>query len=347
MALQEPAQVDSHGSRRSTTPPPPRQADSGNDTGPGSGPSRSPRHRASGVPERPSPLVGTRPDRQGMGQAEAFSRADIDVRRRAEVEVPAIERFAAGDPQIVATVAGRRLDAARRLARGSRRDRLHALRDLRQWGVLHTTIKAADDRHRARAARQAAAFSLGDQQRAIVRDVVPRWDWRHGNRLAPGLRGLVETNRNGAIHVWTMFALRPLNGDGGRFLDRLPPDGAVRVFDVSKGSLMEAMLLREGVPSFPVRLARPSGRQARLRLLMDLDVSLRVASRHWPAHDCPWCRGPQAPRSRMASCSPRSAHLHGYLAFPMFPASRTRSLLGGELDETRLPARPWKCKTID
>jgi hypothetical protein len=128
--------------------------------------------------------------------------------------------------------------------RGRNTERRDALGRLRCWGVLSTTIKDADAKHRAREARMAPC--LRDVQEAIIRDVVPLWQWPARARVAPGLRALVETNRNGAVHIWTLVADEALVGAGGRFLDSLPSDARVRVFGVSRGSLMEAMLRRRG-----------------------------------------------------------------------------------------------------
>lgn len=182
----------------------------------------------------------------GTDSARAFSYADIEVRRRAALEVPLLERFAAADPAIVEQVARRELARVRAQLRCTARERRSALSDLRRWGVLTGTIKAAEARHRQRAQWQAETFDMTAEQRRIIRDVVPRWGWPHDQRVAPGLHGLVETNRNGAVHVWTLVADRPLKGAGGRFLDNLPRDRRVRVFGVERGSLSEAMLLRRG-----------------------------------------------------------------------------------------------------
>ena len=182
----------------------------------------------------------------GVGSARAFSYADIEVRRRAALEVPPLKRFAAADPTIVESIARRQLAQVRAHLRGTARDRHAALGDLRRWGVLSGTIKAAEARHRQRAQWQAEAFDMAAAQRRIIRDEVPNWGWPHDQRVAPGLHGLVEINRTGAIHVWTLVADRPLRGAGGRYLDNLPRDRRVRVFGVERGSLSEAMLLRRG-----------------------------------------------------------------------------------------------------
>ncbi len=182
----------------------------------------------------------------GTDSARAFSYADLEVRRRAALEVPPLERFAAADPAIVEQVARRELARVRAQLRGTARERRSALGDLRRWGVLTGTIKAAEARHRERVQRKAESLDMEAEQRWIIRDVVPRWGWPHDQRVAPGLHGLVETNRNGAIHIWTLVADRPLRGAGGRFLDSLPRDRRVRVFGVERGSLSEAMLLRRG-----------------------------------------------------------------------------------------------------
>ncbi len=182
----------------------------------------------------------------GTDYHRAFSFADREVRRRAELAVSPLERFAAADPAIVEQVARREFERVRTELRGTARDRHSALGDLRRWGLLTGTIKAAEARHRQRAQAKAAAYDMAAEQRRIIREVVPHWDWPHDQRVAPGLRGLVETNRTGAIHVWTLVADRPLRGAGGRFLDSLPRDRRVRVFGVERGSPSEDMLLRRG-----------------------------------------------------------------------------------------------------
>jgi hypothetical protein len=182
----------------------------------------------------------------GVDWARAFSYADIEVRRRAAREVPLLERFAAADPAIVESIARRQLAQVRAQLRSTARERHAALSDLRRWGVLRGTIKAAEGRHRQRAQWKAEAFDMAAAQRRIIREEVPGWGWPHDQRVAPGLHGLVETNRSGAIHVWTLVADLPLRGAGGRFLDSLPTDRRIRVFGVERGSLSEAMLLRRG-----------------------------------------------------------------------------------------------------
>ncbi len=182
----------------------------------------------------------------GTDSARAFSSADREARRLVSVEVPPLERFAAADPAIVEQIARRELARVRADLRGAGQARRSALSDLRRRGMLTGTIKAAETRHRQRAQAKAAAFDMAEEQRRIIRDVVPRWGWPHDQRVAPGLRGLVETNRTGAIHIWTLVADRPLRGAGGRFLDSLPRDRRIRVFGVGRDSLSEAMLLRRG-----------------------------------------------------------------------------------------------------
>lgn len=181
----------------------------------------------------------------GMDHARAFSRADFDVRRGADAAIPALERFATGDGDLVAVFARIELDEVRRLARGGVADRRLALSRLRSWGVLRTTIKRADELHRERARRQADG-AVEAEQRRIIRDEVPAWQWPRADRIAPGIRGFVETNRNGVLHVWTLVADRPLSGAAARFLDGLPMTKRVRVFGVSRGSLFESMLTRRG-----------------------------------------------------------------------------------------------------
>lgn len=181
----------------------------------------------------------------GLDIARAWSHADREVRRRAESAVPALEQFAAGDPNLVDLAAVAELDRVRDRACGSQADLTMALGRLRAWGVLRTTITESMRRHRGRATARAAVAVIAEQQR-IVREDVPTWDWPHADVIAPGLHGFVETNRNGAIHIWTMVADVPLSGAGSRFLDTLPPSSRIRVFGVSKGSLSEAMLLRRG-----------------------------------------------------------------------------------------------------
>lgn len=181
----------------------------------------------------------------GLDDARAWSRADREVRRLAEAAVPALDKFAAGDPNLVHLASVSELDRVRARALGSQSDLRLALGQFRAWGVLRTTITESMRRHRERIASKAAVGIAAEQQR-IVRDVVPTWEWPHGDRIAPGLCGFVETNRNGAIHIWTMVADEPLSGAGGRFLDSLPVNARIRVFGVAKGSLSEAMLLRRG-----------------------------------------------------------------------------------------------------
>ena len=182
----------------------------------------------------------------GTDSARAFSYADREVRRLAELEVAPLERFAAADPAIVEKVARRELERIRTQLRGTAGARRSALSDLRRWGMLSGTIKAAEARHAQRARWKAESFDMAAEQRRIIRDVVPRWRWPHHQRVAPGLHGLVESNRHGAIHIWTLVADRPLRGAGGRFLDSLPRDRRVRVFGVGHDTLSEAMLLRRG-----------------------------------------------------------------------------------------------------
>ena len=181
----------------------------------------------------------------GMDSARAYSRADLETRRLAKAKVPRLERFGAGDPELVERSARDEFDRVRRLFHGTHTDRRVALGRLRDWGVLRTTIKEADRRHRSRAARR-APHDLREAQQRIIRDEVPTWQWPAVDPMAPGLRGLVETNRNGAIHIWTIVADEPLAGAGGRFLDALPRNARIRVFGVTRGSLMEAMLRRRG-----------------------------------------------------------------------------------------------------
>lgn len=181
----------------------------------------------------------------GMDQARAFSRADFDVRREADAAIPPLERFAAGDAHLVAVFARVELDIVRSLARGVASDRRMALSRLRSWGVLRTTIKRADGLHRERARLRADGAVEAEQQR-IIREEVPTWQWPHADRIAPGVHGFLETNRNGVLHVWTLVADRPLSGAAGRFLDGLPMTKRVRVFGVSRGSLCESMLTRRG-----------------------------------------------------------------------------------------------------
>jgi hypothetical protein len=182
----------------------------------------------------------------GVDSVRAYSYADIEVRRRAARAVPHLKRFAAADPAIVESIARRQLAQVRAQLRGTARDRHAALSDLRRWGVLRGTIKAAEARHRQRAQWKAEAYDMAATQRCIIHDEVPDWGWPHDQRLAAGLHGFVETNRTGAIHVWTLVADRPLRGAGGQFLDNLPTDRRIRVFGVERGSLSEAMLLRRG-----------------------------------------------------------------------------------------------------
>lgn len=189
--------------------------------------------------------IATELEASGLDHPRAMSRADRDVRRQAEAAVPPLERFAACDPALVQLAAAAELDQVRRRATGSEANLRQAYGRLRDWGVLRTTIKESVRRHRERTTRHAAVGLVAEQQR-IVREVVPTWEWPHTDRIAPGLRGFVETNRNGAIHIWTMVADEPLSGAGGRFLDSLPACARVRVFGVEKGSLSEAMLLRRG-----------------------------------------------------------------------------------------------------
>jgi hypothetical protein len=181
----------------------------------------------------------------GVPYQAACSLASPEVRREAHAVVPPVERFAGGDAELAATFAAEALAQARRLTRThtitGRRD---GLSRLRRWGLLGTTIKAAEEKHADREVKRQP--SLRECQEAIIRDVVPRWGWPHGDFVAPGLRGLVEVNGGGATHVWTLVADKPLAGAGGRFLDGLPLDARVRVFGVTRGSLMEAMLRRRG-----------------------------------------------------------------------------------------------------
>lgn len=181
----------------------------------------------------------------GMERGRACPRGDIETRQLAQANVPTLERFAAGDPVLVEQISRDALDRVRRLLNGTHADRQAGLRRLRDWGVLRTTIKEADRRHRSRAARRAPR-ELREAQERIIREVVPTWQWPAVDRIAPGLRGLVETNRNGAIHIWTIVADEPLAGAGGRFLDALPREATIRVFGVTRGSLMEMMLRRRG-----------------------------------------------------------------------------------------------------
>ncbi len=184
---------------------------------------------------------------EGVDSQRAFSRADVEARRRAELEVPAIEHFMAADPAIVDALARDELDRARRrLRRQQVREREAGLRQLKSWGVLGTSIKQAKARHRERAGKQQLSFDLAAEQRRIIAEEVPSWDWPSFEPFAPGLRGLVETNRNGTVQMWTLVADEPLTGAGGRDLDGLPPDRMVRAFGVARGSLSEAMLLRRG-----------------------------------------------------------------------------------------------------
>lgn len=181
----------------------------------------------------------------GLSHQAASSRVARELRAEADASVPPLEHFAAGDGDLVAVVAAERLRDAARLARANGvTARREGLRRLRRWGLLRTTIKAAEARRTEREVRRSP--SLRERQEAIVRDVVPTWQWPHEDRVAPGLRGLVEVNRNGAVHVWTLYAEEPLAGAGGRFLDSLPRDARVRVFGVTRGGLMEAMLRRRG-----------------------------------------------------------------------------------------------------
>lgn len=181
----------------------------------------------------------------GLDHARAYSKADIETKRLVKARTPKIERFAAGDPDLVERFAREELERTRALLAGNHTERRAGLRRLRDWGLLRTTMKEADARHRDRAARRAPR-ELREEQERIIRDVVPRWEWPASERVAPGLRGLVETNRNGAIHIWTLVADAPMTGAGGRFLESLPSDARIRVFGVSKGGLMEAMLRRRG-----------------------------------------------------------------------------------------------------
>lgn len=182
----------------------------------------------------------------GMEYSRAFSRADIDVRREAEAVLPTVKQVASGESDLVALFAREQLADVQRLTRSfSGTDRRYAFGRLRHWGVLRMTIKEAEARHRARAARRPPP-DLASEQRQIIRDEVPAWQWPVSDHLAPGLRGCVETNRTGAVHIWTIVAFRPLRGAGSRFLDSLPHDARIRVFGVAAGSLMEAMLLRRG-----------------------------------------------------------------------------------------------------
>ena len=146
---------------------------------------------------------------------------------------------------LVEPTACEELRQVRQWLAGNHLDRRAGLRRLRDWSVLRTTIKEADARHRAREAKRAPR-ELREAQERIIRDVVPHWQWPAKRPVAPGLRGLVETNRNGAIHIWALIAEQPLSGAGGRFLDSLPHDVRVRVFGVTHGSLMEGMLRRRG-----------------------------------------------------------------------------------------------------
>lgn len=191
------------------------------------------------------PAVVARLVAEGMDSQRAYSRADIEVKQLANANVPTLERFERGDPDLVEPIARDELRQVRKWLAGTHADRRAGLRRLREWSVLRTTIKEADARHRAREAKR-APLALREAQERIIREVVPQWQWPAKDAVAPGLRGLVETNRNGAIHIWTLYAEQPLSGAGGRFLDSLPRDVRVRVFGVTHGSLMETMLRRRG-----------------------------------------------------------------------------------------------------
>lgn len=94
---------------------------------------------------------------------------------------------------------------------------------------------------------KATTAEVRTAQESLVKNAVPKWEWPHDDLIAPGLRGYVEVvAQTGTVHVWTMWAEKPLSGAGARFLDSLPRDQIVRVFGVNRDSLSEAMLKRRG-----------------------------------------------------------------------------------------------------
>jgi hypothetical protein len=122
---------------------------------------------------------------------------------------------------------------------------------------------------------------LAAEQRRIIAEEVPLSDWQNFEPFAPGLHGLVQTNRNGTIHMWAVVADEPLAGAGGRYLDSLPRDRNVRAFGVARGTLLEAMLVRRGFTRsrFPwrgLRRGMPAGVAPRSHLVRQ--ASQRIAT---------------------------------------------------------------------